>query len=153
MVLWGGNPSDLILVFNSRENLLKGEVPRKRQPWPNFRNLIPPRISTADEFDAIVFLYAAGVSYNCPQIMKTPPKSPDLSTVEHIGTPNLNPIEHLWDILQQGHHTGPTSLTELWTDLVNIWQVITVERFQKPVESMPHHVAAVIKATAGPTRF
>ncbi|GFX04374.1 hypothetical protein TNCV_3975211 [Trichonephila clavipes] len=35
-----------------------------------------------------------------------------------------------------GHHTAPTNLTELWTALANIWQVIPVERFQKLVESM-----------------
>ncbi|GFW86545.1 uncharacterized protein TNCV_4333291 [Trichonephila clavipes] len=52
-----------------------------------------------------------------------------------------------------GHHTAPTNLTELWTALVNIWQVIPVDRFQKLVESMPRRVAAVIKARGGPTRY
>ncbi|GFV35515.1 transposable element Tcb2 transposase [Trichonephila clavipes] len=38
---------------------------------------------------------------------------------------DLNTIEHLWDVLEQGlkgHHTAPTNLTELWTPLANIWQ-------------------------------
>ncbi|GFV79083.1 hypothetical protein TNCV_2612691 [Trichonephila clavipes] len=35
----------------------------------------------------------------------------------------------------------------------NIWQVIPVERFQKQVECMPRHVAAVIKANGVPTRY
>ncbi|GFX76828.1 hypothetical protein TNCV_1952691 [Trichonephila clavipes] len=38
-------------------------------------------------------------------------------------SPDLNPIEHLWDVLEQGlegHHTAPTNLPELWTALVNI---------------------------------
>ncbi|GFW79479.1 transposable element Tc3 transposase [Trichonephila clavipes] len=74
-----------------------------------------------------------------------PPRSPD-----------LNPIENLWDVLEQdmkGHHTASTSLTELWTTLANIWQVIPVERFQKLVESMPRRVAAVIKARGGSTSY
>ncbi|GFW76633.1 transposable element Tcb2 transposase [Trichonephila clavipes] len=70
--------------------------------------------------------------------------------------PNLNPIEHLWDVLEQGvkgRHTASMNLIELCTALANIWQVISMERFQKLVESMPHRVAAVIKARGGPTRY
>ncbi|GFX63017.1 uncharacterized protein TNCV_3465621 [Trichonephila clavipes] len=51
-------------------------------------------------------------------------------------TTHLNPIEHLWDVLElglKGHHTAPTNLTELWTTFANIWQVIPVERFQELV--------------------
>ncbi|GFV27216.1 uncharacterized protein TNCV_869461 [Trichonephila clavipes] len=33
----------------------------------------------------------------------------------------------------KGHHTAPTNLTELWTTFANIWQVISVERFQELV--------------------
>ncbi|GFS50915.1 transposable element Tcb2 transposase [Trichonephila clavipes] len=49
-------------------------------------------------------------------------------------SPDINPIEHLWDVLEQGvkcHHTAPTIRTELWTALANIWKVILMERFQK----------------------
>ncbi|GFT16641.1 transposable element Tcb2 transposase [Trichonephila clavipes] len=70
--------------------------------------------------------------------------------------PDLNPIEHLWDVSGQGvkgHHTAPTNLTELWKALANIWQVIPIEGFQKLVESMPRHVAAVIKARGGPNCY
>ncbi|GFX17694.1 hypothetical protein TNCV_474941 [Trichonephila clavipes] len=44
----------------------------------------------------------------------------------------------------KGHPTAPTNFTELWKALVNIWQVIPVERFQKHIESMPRRVEAVI---------
>ncbi|GFW41891.1 DDE_3 domain-containing protein [Trichonephila clavipes] len=40
-------------------------------------------------------------------VIKWPPRSLD-----------LNFIDHLWDVLEQGwegHHTAPTNLTELWT--------------------------------------
>ncbi|GFV26719.1 transposable element Tcb2 transposase [Trichonephila clavipes] len=69
-------------------------------------------------------------------VINWPPRSPD-----------LNSIEHLWDALElggKGHHTAPTNLTELWTILTNIWQVIPVERFQKLVESVPRRVAQLV---------
>ncbi|GFX02131.1 transposable element Tcb2 transposase [Trichonephila clavipes] len=51
-------------------------------------------------------------------VIHWPPRSSD-----------LNPFENLWNVLEQGvngHHTAPTNLTELWTALANIWQVIPV---------------------------
>ncbi|GFV65817.1 transposable element Tcb2 transposase [Trichonephila clavipes] len=78
-------------------------------------------------------------------VLNRPPKNPD-----------LNLMTHLWIVLEQGvsvHHPAPTNLTELWTALVNIWQVIPLERFQNLVGSMPRRVAAVIKAREGPTRY
>ncbi|GFU99054.1 DDE_3 domain-containing protein [Trichonephila clavipes] len=65
------------------------------------------------------------------------------------GSRDLNPIEHIWDVWEQGvkgHQQPSTNVTELWTALAIIWQVIPVERFQKLVESISHHVATVIKA-------
>ncbi|GFX58907.1 DDE_3 domain-containing protein [Trichonephila clavipes] len=37
-------------------------------------------------------------------VINWPPRSPD-----------LNPIDRLWDVLKQGHHTTPTNFTELRT--------------------------------------
>ncbi|GBN46481.1 Transposable element Tcb2 transposase [Araneus ventricosus] len=71
-------------------------------------------------------------------------------------SPDLNPIEHLWDVLEKGvkaHHTTPATRTELWTALADVWQAIPVQRFHKLGESMPRHVAVVIKARGGPTRY
>ncbi|GBN01872.1 hypothetical protein AVEN_198756-1 [Araneus ventricosus] len=45
-------------------------------------------------------------------VMNWPPRSPE-----------LNPIEHLWDVLEKGvkpHHITPATLTELWTTLVDV---------------------------------
>ncbi|GFV35636.1 transposable element Tcb2 transposase [Trichonephila clavipes] len=58
-------------------------------------------------------------------------------------SPDLNPIEHVWDGFKQDvkcHHTAQTNITELWPALANSWQVIPVERFQKLIKSMPRHV-------------
>ncbi|GFX79241.1 hypothetical protein TNCV_695531 [Trichonephila clavipes] len=37
----------------------------------------------------------------------------------------------------KGPDTTPKNLTELWTALANIWQVIPMERFRNLAESMP----------------
>ncbi|GFX34319.1 transposable element Tc1 transposase [Trichonephila clavipes] len=76
----------------------------------------------------------------------------------HVGTVQGHggSIMHLWDVLEQGvkgHHTASTNLTELWRALAIIWQVISVERFQKLVESMSRRVEAVIKTRESPTRY
>ncbi|GFT32448.1 uncharacterized protein TNCV_4484521 [Trichonephila clavipes] len=67
---------------------------------------------------------------------------------EHDGSIMVWVLFGIFDVLEydvKDHHTTLTNLTEVWTDLVNIWQVIPVERFQKRVESMPRRVAAFIK--------
>ena len=64
-------------------------------------------------------------------VINWPPRNPD-----------LNPIEYLWDVLEQcvkDHYTA-AYITEIWTALANIWQVILMERFQKLVESIPHRL-------------
>ncbi|GFW25274.1 transposable element Tcb2 transposase [Trichonephila clavipes] len=73
-----------------------------------------------------------------------------------LRSPNLNHIENLLNILEQGvrgHPTASMNLTELWTTLANIWQAVPVECFQKLVESMLRRVVAIIKARGGPTRY
>ncbi|GFX71335.1 transposable element Tcb2 transposase [Trichonephila clavipes] len=71
-------------------------------------------------------------------------------------SPDMDPIEHLWDVFElgvKGHRTAPTNLTELWTALANIWQVILVESFQKLVEYMPRRVVAAIKVRGSSTCY
>ncbi|GFY18734.1 transposable element Tcb2 transposase [Trichonephila clavipes] len=49
--------------------------------------------------------------------------SSDFSVIKWLSrSPNLNPIEHLWNVWEQGvkgHHTAPTKRTELCTALAN----------------------------------
>ncbi|GFW31817.1 transposable element Tc1 transposase [Trichonephila clavipes] len=83
---------------------------------------------------------------------------PDFSVINWSPrSPDLNPIEHLWDILEQFvkcHHTTPTNRTELWTVLANIWQVTPLERFQKNLLNLCRNlVATIIKVRGGPTCY
>lgn len=76
---------------------------------------------------------------NILQVMTWPPQSPD-----------LNPIELLWDELDRKVRTEcPTSKTNLWNILQNEWKNIEAEKISKLIERMPRIVEAVIKAKGG----
>ncbi len=71
-------------------------------------------------------------------LLKWPPQSPD-----------LNPIEHLWDVVEREIHildVQPTNLQQLRDAIMSIC-------FQHLVESMPRRIKAVLKAKGGPTRY
>jgi len=61
-------------------------------------------------------------------------------------TPDLNPIEHLWDVVERGLRAltaldvHPTNLHQLQDSILSIWANISKECFQHLVESMCHYV-------------
>ena len=69
-------------------------------------------------------------------------------------SPDLNPIEHLWDVL--GRSLGATTFPnqeELWKCLQEQWRQFPRVTTAKLVESMPRRIEAVIKARGGYTRY
>ncbi len=78
-------------------------------------------------------------------LLKWTPKSPD-----------LNPIEHLWDMVEREIRIMDVQLTnlqQLRDAIMSIWTKISEERFQHIVESMPRRIKPVLKAKGGPTRY
>ena len=83
------------------------------------------------------------VLYHCPGAIKTPAQSPD-----------LNPIEHVWDYLQQKlneHHIS--NKQELRKHFIEEWGKIDRKFCSKLVESVPNRLREVIKCKGGPTRY
>ncbi|KAK0149451.1 Transmembrane protein 147 [Merluccius polli] len=77
-------------------------------------------------------------------VLKWPPQSPD-----------LNPIEHLWDVVEREIRimdVQPTNLQQLRDAIMSIWTKLSEECFQYLVESVPRRIKAVLKAKGGPTR-
>ncbi len=73
-------------------------------------------------------------------------------------SPDLNPIEHLWDVVEREIHimdVQPTlsNLQQLRNAIMSIWTKISEECFQHLVESMPRRIKAVLKAKGGPTQY
>ncbi len=78
-------------------------------------------------------------------LLKWPPQSPDLNT-----------IEHLWDVVEREiciMDVQPTNLQQLCDAIMSIWNKFSEECFQNLVESMPWRIKAVLKAKGGPTRY
>lgn len=81
--------------------------------------------------------------YNCPQVVKTPPQSPD-----------LNVIENLWLILKKKVNSAPISnKNELKVKITEEWNTISPEYTRKLVESMPRRLQCVIDNDGGPTKY
>lgn len=68
-----------------------------------------------------------------------PPQSPDLS-----------PIELLWDEMDRKvREMLPTSASDLWIKLQEVWNSFSEETLMKLIERMPRICNAVIRAKGG----
>jgi hypothetical protein len=71
-------------------------------------------------------------------------------------SPDLNPIEHLWNHLKRRlarYEEAPKGMIELWERVQVEWDRIEPEVCQGLIESMPRRVDAVIKAKGGYTKY
>ena len=67
---------------------------------------------------------------------------------------DLNPIEHLWEVLfRKVQNNKPSNLDALWQLLSVAWQDIQAETIQNLVHSMPKRCAAVIAAKGRHTKY
>ena len=71
-------------------------------------------------------------------------------------SPDLNPIEHLWEHLKRklgSYEEEPKGMLELWDRVQVEWNRIEPEVCQNLIESMPRCIEAVIKAKGGYTKY
>ncbi|UYV70845.1 Transposase [Cordylochernes scorpioides] len=78
------------------------------------------------------------------QMFPWPPYSPDLS-----------PIEHVWDIIGRRLHAlpQPRSEDELWQMVEREWRAIPQDAIRTLIDSLPRRVAACIAVRGGPTCY
>jgi len=69
-------------------------------------------------------------------------------------SPDLNPIEHVWDILgRRMQHHECRNLSELFRALKEEWDNVPQEDLDHLISSMPRRVGAVISVKGGHTRY
>ncbi|UYV61519.1 hypothetical protein LAZ67_1005132 [Cordylochernes scorpioides] len=78
------------------------------------------------------------------QMLPWPPYSPELS-----------PIEHVWDIIGRRLHAlpQPRSEDELWQMVEREWRAIPQDAIRTLIDSLPRRVAACIAVRGGPTCY
>src|SRR6267154_1698059 len=71
-------------------------------------------------------------------------------------SPDINPIEHLWQHIKQQlgkYSTMSKGVWEIWERVAEVWNEILPEVCQNLIESMPRRLEAVIKAKGGHTKY
>lgn len=69
-------------------------------------------------------------------------------------SPDLNPIEHLWQELKVGlAKTLPSNKDELWREVQKAWYSIPIKKCRTLVESMPNRLKEVSKNNGFSTRY
>lgn len=71
-------------------------------------------------------------------------------------SPDLNPIEHIWDMLKRKVRSSacpPQTLTELRNAALAAWEDIPQVVIRNVIQSMPDRMQAVIRARGGNTRY
>ncbi|CAF4872670.1 unnamed protein product [Pieris macdunnoughi] len=71
-------------------------------------------------------------------------------------SPDLNPIEHIWDLLDRRirkRPIAPQTLQQLTEALIEEWERIPQEDIRRIIRSMPRRCQAVIRAHVGHTRY
>ena len=93
-------------------------------------------------------------SHLCKNYLKTNEQKGDLVVMDFPPqSPDLNPIEHVWEHLKREKvKCNPTSLNNLWDVLNHCWNNMQQTVLGQLVHSMPHRVDAVLKAKGGHTK-
>ena len=71
-------------------------------------------------------------------------------------SPDLNPIEHIWDIMSRSihqRHVAPQTVQELADALVQVWEEIPQETIRHLIRNMPRRCREVIQARGGHTHY
>ena len=69
-------------------------------------------------------------------------------------SPDLNPIEHVWDLLGRlMDDKKPKNLRELESRLVEEWKKISAIEIQKLIATMPDRIQAVLANKGGHTKY
>jgi transposase len=129
-----------IMEQKQYQNILKNEMlTSARQLFPD-NNFIFQQDNDPKHTSNLCKNYLATKRTN---VLKWPARSPD-----------LNPIENLWSILNTFmKDRKPQTREELFEILTNAWNNFPVNILNRLVESMPCRIEAIIKKNGFPTKY
>ncbi len=73
-----------------------------------------------------------------------------------VQSPDLNPIEHLWEHLKRrlnAYPNQPSGMLELWERVEKEWKKIPVEVILNLIDGMSRRVVAILAAKGGLTKY
>ena len=70
-------------------------------------------------------------------------------------SPDLNPIENLWKIVQDllHHHNIPKNKQEMIQLIKQVWDEISLHQLRRLIANMPNCMRAVMSMSGGSTRW
>ncbi|GFX40518.1 transposable element Tc1 transposase [Trichonephila clavipes] len=70
-------------------------------------------------------------------------------------SPDLSPIEHVWDVIGRYLQTLPLPRTndQLWQMVEREWRTIPQDTIRTLIDSVPRHVSSCIAARGGSTSY
>jgi len=118
------------------------------------KNLLP-FISNLDQI-TYIFQEDNAPIHTAKKTMKWKDENMIVSLPWPAQSPDLNPIEHVWDRLKKGIYqqkTPPKNIHELTVAVEEEWLKLDSNFLENLVESMPRRIKAVIESKANPTQY
>lgn len=120
------------------------------------RNYLLPFLDDLDDQENYLF-QEDNAPIHTARIVKSWKEENDVNSIPWPAqSPDLNPIENLWDELERqvrAHTPLPKNREDLWEILQEEWLNIDINKYQNLVDSMPRRIAAVIQSKGHPTKY
>jgi Transposase and inactivated derivatives len=149
VMMWGGISIDGYMDLIVRGNLTAlGYIEQML-----LQHVLVPAYSVGPEF----ILMHDNARAHVARITRAVLRELDIQEMEWPAvSPDLNPIEHVWDRLNRSVHgrpVPPQTLQDLEQTLVEEWNLIPQRDFHRLIRSMSHRCHAVINAHGGLTPY
>ncbi|GES87853.1 congested-like trachea protein isoform X1 [Rhizophagus clarus] len=165
-----GNASSTNVCKNTLRKYLHEQGVCVRKPFVNESNRqkrltwAKERKEWTSEWENIIWsdeskfeLFEDNAPIHTARVVKSWKEENDINSIPRPAqSPDLNPIENLWDELERrvrAHVPLPKSRENLWEILQEEWSNIDINKYQNLVDIMPRRISAIIKSKGHPTKY